>query len=115
MLVPLQVLAEHCVVNDRHFFAFRLQRAFPPIAFAVLRGHSHVVEYLLNQDNFNASLSGVRRCKCMHIMCAYEVCVCTYMCDVHITEMHLHQAVHCVSIIKSLDSIVGIARKHNIC
>ena len=32
-----------------------------------------MVEYLLKQDGFDASLNGVSRCKCMHIMCTCEL------------------------------------------
>lgn len=40
-------------------FTFHLQNAFPPIAFAVLGGHTNVVEYLLKQNDLDASLIGV--------------------------------------------------------
>ena len=51
-----------CAVHYRCFFAFCLQRAFPPIAFAVLGGHTDVVEYLLKQNDLDASLNGVKMC-----------------------------------------------------
>jgi len=50
------------------------ETAFPPIAFAVLGGHSHVVEYLLNQDNFDASLSGLSQPLVLAVKCQSREC-----------------------------------------